>query len=575
MTKLAFGTVLLLAIGGAACGPATPAQPPPAAPTSRVRQRPRRNAVTEALRAAALRAQGCLPAGVERVRVAGSFRGATGAYVVDRVEPSAPISNETRECVRTQFETATVPAFQQDRFDAEQLLPPPAEAPNAAAAASSGGEAPAAGAQPAGPVAGTQEPAAPAPPTPVPGPAVTEGGSTGGSLSGSQGGSVAVVTNAPPPTPPPPSRDTLGTDVTSYGLGPLTGAALRGCYTPLHTQERTLAGYFRLQFNLTREGELRAVAVSELHRDGNEGRFRTVMRCVQQRVTAMQLGARNAGAYDLRVYLNPADASVMLTQNNQGALAQSGLALAGAAPRAPSAAAPGETDERAIFNVVAARRAEVAQCYQGQLARDPSLRLRARVRFTLQPAGTVSDANALVVVTGGDPDRASDVGRCLEGVVRATTFAAREGGAPRPVEMPFDFGGPGTAGAGGEASSAGAGAGPDPQASAVAAVTTAATGHVSAQAVSSTLGTHAAELTQCYTQSRASDPALAGRLELHLVIDGAGALAALRIQPVVHGGQPASMVNVARCVHGVLQRVRFPAPVGGNAAVLVPLEFAP
>jgi hypothetical protein len=215
-------------------------------------------------------------------------------------------------------------------------------------------------------------------------------------------------------------------------------------------------------------------------------------------------------------------------------------------------AAGGTLDMSQVANIVRGRTGEIRTCYQGQLARDPQLAMRLRVRFTIEQAGTVSGASSTTVVSAGDDVAAGEVARCVETVVRNTTFPARETGGAVEATLPFVFTpSPGTATA------------------------SAPTGRVDPVLVSGIIRNRMAEMRGCYTRALAADPTLAGRVTVRFVVTPTGRVTNLSSQTTPRGGGTDRLTGVARCVEGVLQPLTLPPPTGGPAAVALPLDFGP
>ncbi|MCC6214373.1 MAG: AgmX/PglI C-terminal domain-containing protein [Polyangiaceae bacterium] len=80
-----------------------------------------------------------------------------------------------------------------------------------------------------------------------------------------------------------------------------------------------------------------------------------------------------------------------------------------------------------------------------------------------------------------------------------------------------------------------------------------------------------ARVHACYEAGLARDPALAGRVVVRLTVEPDGRVGRTEPHEPPTLGDPA----VVTCIEEVLRGVRFPAPKGGRAVVLVPYEFAP
>ncbi|HEY6100433.1 MAG TPA: AgmX/PglI C-terminal domain-containing protein [Anaeromyxobacter sp.] len=112
-----------------------------------------------------------------------------------------------------------------------------------------------------------------------------------------------------------------------------------------------------------------------------------------------------------------------------------------APPPRPSAPAPapageaswGEPESGLVKKLFRTRHAEVKRCYEAALAREPSLRGRFTLRFTISPGGALED----VSVAGSTFGR-REVPECVAAVVRRwrTPFRPAE---PVAVEYPFRF----------------------------------------------------------------------------------------------------------------------------------------
>ena len=82
-------------------------------------------------------------------------------------------------------------------------------------------------------------------------------------------------------------------------------------------------------------------------------------------------------------------------------------------------------------------------------------------------------------------------------------------------------------------------------------------------------------LRECYTRALPNDPPLAGRVMVRFTVDPSGRVVALSSQPQVRSGNPTQMVEVGRCIEGIIQMLSLPPPVGGAAAVALPFDFGP
>jgi outer membrane biosynthesis protein TonB len=217
-----------------------------------------------------------------------------------------------------------------------------------------------------------------------------------------------------------------------------------------------------------------------------------------------------------------------------------------------------------VANVIRTRTEVIRTCFQNQLARDPELRARVRVRFTIDAAGLVLNASSTAVAESGDPDRVGDLARCLEGIVRGTTFPARAGAAPAEVSMPFVF-------------SPGAPSATITTAAAANAATSRArlTGHIDGERVRGTLRSRMGTLSQCYSRASALEPALAGRVTVRFVIEADGRVSEAQAQATNVSGSPTRMTEVTRCVQAAFYGFTFAPPTGGPATVELPIDFSP
>jgi hypothetical protein len=220
----------------------------------------------------------------------------------------------------------------------------------------------------------------------------------------------------------------------------------------------------------------------------------------------------------------------------------------------------------AVANIMRTRTDVVRDCYQNQLMRDPSLRAQVRVRFTIDAAGLVTQASSTAVAEQGDLDRVSDLARCLEGVVRGTSFPAREGGSPAEVSMSFVFA-PGTPSATGATTSVSGRLG--------AASAMATPGMLDRDRVAATIRARMPSLSACYERASQQERHLAGRVSVRFVVGTNGRVRDVQTSTVTHAGNPARMSDVARCVQSVFFGFVFDPPTGGAAAAVLPLDFGP
>jgi outer membrane biosynthesis protein TonB len=251
-----------------------------------------------------------------------------------------------------------------------------------------------------------------------------------------------------------------------------------------------------------------------------------------------------------------------------------GTSAAAASAASVSTSAPGATspeDMAAVNTTMRNRVASIRDCFQHQLARDPRLNMRLRVRFRIELNGTVSNAASMTVVSSGDPDAALEVSQCVETVIRDTTFPARASGNPIEMVQPFVFtptGGASTtpslpSAPGTSASPNGTADGPT------------STGRIDPAQVSSIVRARVSAVRDCYNRALTSDASLTGRVQVRFTVGTDGHIVRIGSDPVTQSGNPTLMNQVARCIEGVLQPAVFPAPTGGPAAFALPFEFGP
>jgi hypothetical protein len=235
-------------------------------------------------------------------------------------------------------------------------------------------------------------------------------------------------------------------------------------------------------------------------------------------------------------------------------------------------------ERQAVENIMRTRVTVVRACYQNQLARDPQLRARIRVRYVVDAAGLVTSASSTAVAEAGDPERVTDLARCLEGVIRGTTFPARPGGTPAELSTPFTFA-PGqsasttvaTAGADNAATSAASPSGTSGTSSAPIETP----GQIDRARVTATLRARMPTLSACYSRYAAQEPTLAGRVMVRFVVGNDGRVIEARAQPTTTHGAATRMDEIARCVQSAFYTFTFVAPTGGPAALSLPLDFGP
>lgn len=561
------------------------------------RQRPRRRAVTRALTATALRAEGCVPPTVtEGVTVTGAFVGPTGELRVARVDSPQPLSQDVRTCIREEFERAHVEPFTDARFEVTHTFgtpggdggvpstavatatgttavpsentPSATDAGAASTNAGAGGAMGNAGAPPDAGSAATREHTTVATATPrevEPTPTTTT--------------TTTTTTHAPTPMvtatasprenglASPPSRNTPITQA-----GPIPAGSLIGCYRGAIRSEPILAGRIRLQFTVTNDGVIQNVQVAPVGAiRGRAPVFAQAMHCIEQRVRVQAHDRRNAGYHDLVISLIPRNTGEISIERNNVGLTSSAPGLnatadahEGTAPDSTTtatltnAAPEGQLEMSQVANVMRGRVAEIRTCYQTQLTRDPQLQLRLRVRFSIEPNGTVPAASSTTVVQAGDGDVAGDVAHCVEGIVRTTTFPTRTTSGTQEASLPFVFSpGSGTAQARGTAPAA------------------PTTGRIDPVRVSAAIRNQTPVLRDCYTRALAGDPQLAGRVVVRFVVDPYGHLNSLASQAQTQAGDPARLVAVGHCLEGVMAGMELPPPTGGSAAVALPFDFGP
>jgi hypothetical protein len=378
--------------------------------------------------------------------------------------------------------------------------------------------------------------------------------------------------------------------------GPLPTSVIANCYTSILRVNPSVGGRLRLQFEITPDGSARNVSATAIGTPtGPAALFTNATRCVEQRVRTHAFARTASGHADLVVAMAPGGrgGTIGIQQHTAGLLATApGLeAVAGDTTPTPTPTPATSSDagattqttttasttaswnevsgtstyNRQIADNVRARVAEIRACYQGQLARNPDLALRTRVRFTIEPGGHVPTASSTTVVSSGDADAASAVAACVEGVVRATSFPARNGAAAMETSLPFTFSpGPGAAGA---------------NASATATATTApapvATGRIDPAATSMAIRQHTDQVRACYTRALRANPSLAGRVLVRFIVDPSGRVVSPSSQITPIAGDRAAFSGVAMCIEQVLQAIPLPAPTGGAASVALPFDFTP
>lgn len=110
------------------------------------------------------------------------------------------------------------------------------------------------------------------------------------------------------------------------------------------------------------------------------------------------------------------------------------IVVAADAPSAAATVVGDGLDENEIREVVAAHIGEVTACYEAGLLRDPSLRGKVMLAFTIGPKGAVTDSR-VHESTVGDPY----VGKCIAKVATRWDFPAPHGGKSVAVMYPFQL----------------------------------------------------------------------------------------------------------------------------------------
>jgi hypothetical protein len=85
-----------------------------------------------------------------------------------------------------------------------------------------------------------------------------------------------------------------------------------------------------------------------------------------------------------------------------------------------------------------------------------------------------------------------------------------------------------------------------------------------------TLDASTPALLDCYNKVRATQPALSGKLTLHIVLNELGVVIKVESQP----GGAANVPELVACIQDALRATPFPKP-GGIATVIAPLLFRP
>jgi outer membrane biosynthesis protein TonB len=337
-----------------------------------------------------------------------------------------------------------------------------------------------------------------------------------------------------------------------------------------------VAGQMRLQFEITPDGTARNVIASPLGTPtGQAALFNNAVRCIEQRARAFAFARTASGSADLVITMTPGarGGSVAIERRTAGLTAtapgmETGGTVANNGSNASSEATgtpPSAAFNQQISEAVRARVGEIRTCYQGQLASSADLTMRTRVRFTIEPGGSVPTASSTTVVTSGDADAASTVAQCVEGVVRTTSFPARPGGAATETTLPFAFSpGPATASpaasstAGTSASTAGT-----------------ASGRIDPVRTATVIRENTDSIRTCYTRSLRAHPDLSGRVLVRFTVDPSGHVLNPTSQVTPLSGDRDALESVADCIEGILQSHPLPPPTGGAAAVALPFDFSP
>jgi len=90
---------------------------------------------------------------------------------------------------------------------------------------------------------------------------------------------------------------------------------------------------------------------------------------------------------------------------------------------AESTAGSGSLSKDKIREVIDRRKKDIERCYERELAKDPGLKGRLEIRWTIGEEGTVTQADV------GENDLGSAVANCSKGVVRRWRFAKPDGGS--------------------------------------------------------------------------------------------------------------------------------------------------
>jgi outer membrane biosynthesis protein TonB len=90
---------------------------------------------------------------------------------------------------------------------------------------------------------------------------------------------------------------------------------------------------------------------------------------------------------------------------------------------AESMAGSGSLSKDKIREVIDRRKKDIERCYERELAKDPGLKGRLEIKWTIGEEGTVTQADV------GENDLGSAVAACSKGVVRRWRFAKPDGGS--------------------------------------------------------------------------------------------------------------------------------------------------
>lgn len=580
------GLASLFALAG--CGAASVNPTATQSAPQQVRQRPRRRVVQRVLGDAVQRASECLPRAAGTIVVTGSFRGETGAFRVENIEAVAPLGTSARTCVREEFESAHVENFADERYHAMRSFGPDGvvigaqngNAPASVASTASSSPPPqrtttttttttTSSSTPESVFASSSSPGL----TAASSPAVPGGTRAVASHSGAPAGlGVAHTQSGAPASGAPGTRATATTTPTHVATdaGPLPARAIAGCYQTVARANPAVGGRVRLRLEVTPDGVARGVNTVTLGSPtGPLPLFNSAARCIEQRTRAFAFPHSAAGAHDLVVTLVPGpNGGTVSIARRSGGLTNSAPGLDADGTASEDSPAGGTFDEQ-IASTVRGRVGEIRACYQTQLARSADLQLRTLVRFTIEPAGRVAAASSTTVVLAGEPDAATSVAQCVEGLVRGTVFPGRAVGTAVETSLPFSF----TPGAGTSATTAG---GVDRAATgATNPANVAATGHIDAARTGAVIRANTDRIRACYTRALQDHPDLSGRVLVRFTVDLAGRVIAPGSQVTTLTGDRNALASVASCIEAALVTLTLPPPSDGPAAVALPFDFSP